>query len=337
VCEEAVRTFRPDRGDAGHRLDHVLLRQLNDRRDASRTQIQRWIRGGRVSVGGRVITRVAARVPAGAMVAVSLAPEPARPPHAGEAIPLSILYEDAHLLAVDKPSGMVAHPSFGHARGTLVNALLWLARDWPAGSRPGLVHRLDRHTSGVVLVSKTSTSHARLARALADRRVEKDYLAVVAGRVTRARGDIVLGVMRDPGDRRRMVASPVSGRPSVTRYVRIARSVGRRAGVSVLRCRLVTGRMHQIRVHLATAGWPIVGDAVYGPPSDWRIEDAAMQEAVRRFARQALHAWRVAFTHPVTGARVEIVAPLPDDIRHLLDVCGIELQRDRAVAGMVSR
>jgi 23S rRNA pseudouridine1911/1915/1917 synthase len=311
-------SFQADRGDAGRRLDHVLARHLADRPDASRTRIQQWIRGGEVSVNGRVVARVAARVPAGAEIATRLPPPPLKRRPEGEAIPLDILFEDDHLLAVNKPPGLVVHPSFGHASGTLFNALLWHARTWPGG-RPGLVHRLDRFTSGVLLVAKSPAVHAALARASASRRIEKQYLAVVVGHVPRARGEISLGLTRDPHHRRRVVASAHAGRPSLTRFERLARSTGSREGLTLLRCTLLTGRMHQIRVHLAASGWPIVGDLVYGPARVPTFQDAHLGTVVRTFGRQALHAARLAFLHPATGAATEIVAPAPADLAGLIE------------------
>jgi 23S rRNA pseudouridine1911/1915/1917 synthase len=310
-------TFHADRGDEGRRLDHVLARHLADRPDASRTRIQRWIRTGAVTVDGRTASRVAARVPLGAAVAVDLPLLPPKRRPEGEPIPLDILFEDDHLLAVNKPAGLIVHPSFGHASGTLMNALLWHARSWPDG-RPGLVHRLDKHTSGVLLVAKSPEVHQALTRASAARRIEKHYLAVVLGRVPRGRGEIALGLSTDPHDRRRVIASPHAGRPSLTRYERIARSRAGRPGLTLLRCTLVTGRMHQIRVHLAASGWPVVGDPVYGPTRVPAFDSARLTAIVRGFPRQALHAWRLAFAHPVNGASVEIVAPVPPDMAELI-------------------
>ncbi len=193
---------------------------------------------------------------------------------AAENVALDVLYEDEHLLALDKPAGMVVHPTYKHATGTVMNALLWRARGWPAGQRPSLAGRLDKDTSGIVLVAKTAAVHAALQRTLArtgrpaaDRTgSEKVYLAVVHGRVNVARGTIDLRLARDRGDRRRVVASDTVGAPSLTHFERLARTDGPDPGVSVLRCRLMTGRTHQIRVHLAARGWPIVGDPVYGEP-----------------------------------------------------------------------
>jgi 23S rRNA pseudouridine1911/1915/1917 synthase len=327
---DAVLMFRADRGDAGRRLDHVLGRHLADRPDASRTRIQRWIRSGEVTVDGLAVTRVAARVPADAELTVRLPRLPPKRRPEGEAIPLDILFEDDCLLAVNKPAGLIVHPSFGHATGKLMNALLWHARDWPQG-RPSLANRLDKHTSGVLLVAKSPEVHAALVRASAARRLDKQYLAVVVGRVPRAGGEISLGLSRDPHDRRRVIASPHAGRPSLTRYVRLARTTGARAGLSLLRCTLVTGRTHQIRVHLAASGWPIVGDPVYGPTRTPRFEDLGLTALVRGFTRQALHAWRLAFPHPVTGVATDIVAPVPRDMAELIAAALGSVQAHRLV------
>jgi 23S rRNA pseudouridine1911/1915/1917 synthase len=317
------RTFRADRGDAGQRIDHVLRRHLADRPDATRSRIQAWIRRGLVAVNGVRAGKVAHRIAMNDDVRVGLPVLAERRPHQPEAMPLAVLHEDDHLLVIDKPPGLVVHPSFGHASGTLMNALSWRARDWPDGRWPGIVHRLDKHTSGVLVVAKSKAAHVALARAMADRRVEKDYLAVVIGRPPRSAGEIALGLLRDPADRRRVIASAGSGRESVTRYIRLAVSRGTRAGLSLVRCRLVTGRMHQIRVHLAAVGCPIAGDPSYGPARPPRFADAGVEAAVRDLTRQALHAWRLAIDHPITGQRLEVVAPLPADIARLLLAAGL--------------
>ncbi len=185
---------------------------------------------------------------------------------AAEDVRLDLLYEDEHFLALDKPAGIVVHPSYRNTEGTVMNALLWHARGWPDSQRPSLVGRLDKLTSGVVIVAKTAAIHAALQRAMASSRSEKDYLAVVYGRVNVARGEIDLRLGRDRGDRRRVVGSATVGAPSLTRFERLARVAAPRAGLSLLRCRLETGRTHQIRVHLAARGWPLVGDPTYGEP-----------------------------------------------------------------------
>ena len=245
---------------------------------------------------------------------------------------LDVLHEDDHLLVLNKPAGVVVHPTYKHAGGTLMDALRWHARAWPAGRRPSLVGRLDKLTSGLLVVAKSPAVHAALQRELASNRSEKDYLAVVYGRVNAARGAIDLGLGFDGNDRRRMAHRPAPAFPARRR------SCGWRArgGLSLLRCQLVTGRRHQIRVHLAARGWPIVGDPVYltagahGKPRWSRIADEALADLVRTFPRQALHAWRIAFTHPVTGDRVALEAPVPGDILTLLSTAGLSLD-DKAL------
>jgi 23S rRNA pseudouridine1911/1915/1917 synthase len=186
------------------------------------------------------------------------------------------------------------------------------------------VGRLDKLTSGIVVVAKTAAVHAALQRTMASSHSEKDYLAVVYGRVNVARGEIDLRLGHDRGDRRRIVASANVGAPSLTRFERLARIAAPRAGLSLLRCRLATGRTHQIRVHLAARGWPLVGDAAYGEPRWSQILDAALAATLRVFPRQALHAWRVAFTHPVTYDRLRLEAPVPPDLGGLLAAVGLE-------------
>jgi 23S rRNA pseudouridine1911/1915/1917 synthase len=303
VVTPPPRILTADRGDAGRRLDLMLRRHLAKDEAASRTRVQAWIEGGRVAVNGSVVRRVASRTAFGDVVSVALPPAAGRREMAAENVALRILFEDEHLLAVDKPAGIVVHPTYRHTGGTLMNALLWRARAWPASQRPSIVGRLDKLTSGIVLAAKSAASHAALQRAMTSSDCEKDYLAVVHGRVNVARGAIDLRLGRDRGDRRRMVASRTIGAASVTRFERLARG----PATSLLRCRLETGRTHQIRVHLAARGWPIVGDRVYGTPA-----------AADAFPRQALHAWRLVFTHPITGERIRIEAPVPADLEELM-------------------
>jgi 23S rRNA pseudouridine1911/1915/1917 synthase len=202
-----------------------------------------------------------------------------------------ILFEDEWLLAVDKPAGLVVHPTYKNAAGTLLDSL----RARNGGTRLFVLGRLDKLTSGVVLLAKDPETYVRMQREWP--RVDKNYLAAVDGVVEPTRGEINLPLGPDPADRRRRIVRP-DGAPSVTRFERLASSA---AGMSLLRCRLVTGRRHQIRVHLAARGWPVVGDAVYG-------------RALDGFPRHALHARRLCFAHPVAGGAVRIEAPVPDDI-----------------------
>ncbi|MBW8867940.1 MAG: RluA family pseudouridine synthase [Acidobacteria bacterium] len=313
------RTLIADRGDAGVRLDRVLRRHLKDVPAATRTRVQAWIAGGCVTVNDRPVRRVAARAALGDRVSVTMPDAPPRRVMCGEDVALAVLYEDDHVVAVDKPAGLVVHPTFKHPAGTLMNALLGHARTWPAGQRPSIVGRLDKLTSGVVLAAKSGDVHAALQRAA----MQKIYLALVYGRVPAARGTIDLRLAVD-SDRRRVVASDDVGAASVTRFERIARVPAPRAGLSLLRCTLETGRRHQIRAHLQARGWPIVGDPVYGEPRWARVDDPLLAAALRAFPRQALHAAHLAFVHPITRSLITIDAPLAKDFAGLVEIAGLK-------------
>jgi 23S rRNA pseudouridine1911/1915/1917 synthase len=310
-----VRVFLADRGDAAHRLDRVLVRRLADIPGLSRTSLQGWIAEGRVRVNGAAATKPAERLALGDEVEVSLPPPPAvRPGPAAEELPLTVLYEDDWLLALSKPPGMVVHPAPGHRGGTLLNALLWYLKEAGGESRPGLVNRLDRGTSGVLLAAKGGDIHARLARALRAPTAAKEYLALVYGTPRHDKGRIEHALLRDSVDTKKMTTSRSEGRASVTLYEILATA----AGLTLLRCRLLTGRMHQIRVHCAAEGFPLVGDPLYGEPRWKGIRDLTLAAACRDFPRQALHAHRIALTHPVTREPLDVTAPLPDDLLGLL-------------------
>jgi 23S rRNA pseudouridine1911/1915/1917 synthase len=313
------RVLPTDRGDAGQRLDLVLRRHLAGVDGATRTRVQAWIEAGHVTVNGSAVRRAASRIASGDVVCVVLPASAPRAAVAAEAIRLDVLFEDEYLLALDKPAGAVAHPTYRHAKGTVLNALLWHARGWPATHRPSLVSRLDKLTSGIIVVAKTAAVHSALQRTLRD----KDYLAVVYGSVNVARGEISLRLGRDRSDRRKVVASVTTGAPSLTRFERLGRVAAPRAGLSLLRCRLGTGRTHQIRVHLAARGWPIVGDPAYGEPRWSQVVDPALAATLSAFPRQALHAWRVALTHPVTGERLALEEPVPGDLENLMRASGL--------------
>ena len=291
---------------------------------SSRTRIQRWIAEGRVRVAGRVPGKPSARVARGDAIDVALPPARPRSRPQPEPLDLAILHEDALTLVVDKPAGLVAHPAYRHTTGTLLNAVLW--RAGPEAWTPHLVHRLDKQTSGVLVVAKSADAHGALARAWRSRAFSKHYLAVVCGRPPRRRGEIRLKLDRDVLDRRRVVASTTRGRESLTRYEVVAASRGARAGLSLLCCELVTGRMHQLRVHLAAIGLPIVGDRVYGPARLPLSADARLTRTVQSFPRQALHAWRVHGPHPDGTTTLDVSAPLPQDIRALLAAAGIDAE-----------
>ena len=197
---------------------------------------------------------------------------------------------------------MVVHPTYKNVSDTVLDELQWRSRDWPPGARPSLVGRLDKMTSGIVIAAKDAAAHAAMQRSWPD--AEKEYLAVVHGDVAEPAGEIDLPLGSDPADRRRRIVR-AGGARCVTRFERIAYAP--ESGLSLLRCRLVTGRTHQIRVHLAARGWPIAGDAVYGDPL-----------ALPSFPRQALHAWRIALAHPKSGERLSIEAPVPADLHDFL-------------------
>jgi len=290
--------FTADRGDARLRLDQVLVRRVTEVSGMSRAQAQRWIADGLVSVDRAPAARASIHVREGAVVEVTLpASSRLREEPGPEPIPLDVLFEDDDLIAVNKPAGMVVHPSFRNATGTLLNGVLWRLRD-RKDVRPGLVSRLDKDTSGVVLVALSPGAHARIQRDSRAGRVTKQYLAVVCGAPRPPEGIIALPLRHDPADRRRIVTAE-DGAPSQTRY----RVVSSGDAYSLVQCELMTGRTHQIRVHLAARGWPIVGDRTYGAP-DPLID------------RQALHAWRVALPHRAGEHRV-IEAPLPADMQRL--------------------
>jgi len=323
------RLLTADRGDNGLRLDLVLRRHLMDLRSATRTRVQAWIEGGLVTVNGAPVRRVSTRAALGDVVSIAMPEEKPRAAMQAEDVRLEVLFEDEHLIAIDKPAGLVVHPTYKHAAKTLMNALMGHARAWPAPQRPSLVSRLDKLTSGVVIVAKDAAAHAALQRAMAMNDSEKDYLAIVYGRVNVARGEIDLRLAKDRGDRRKVVASVSVGAESLTRFERMGRVAAPRAGLSLLRCRLATGRTHQIRVHLAARGWPLVGDPVYGEARWSQIDDPLLAASLRDFPRQALHAWRVGFTHPVTRTRLTIEAPVPRDMQELLDATGLKVPRGR--------
>jgi 23S rRNA pseudouridine1911/1915/1917 synthase len=288
--------------------------------DISRTQIARLMKQGRVTLDGEP---AAPRDPARANATVRIELPPPEPTAlAPEEIALDIVYEDEHLLVVNKPAGMVVHPGAGNRRGTLVHALLahapTIANVGGAG-RPGIVHRLDKDTSGVLVVAKTQSAYLRLVEAIARREVNREYLALVWGEPRDRAGRIAEPVGRHPKDRKRMAVTP-KGRVAATNY-RVLQSFG---WASYLECRLETGRTHQIRVHLSHLGHPLLGDSTYGGGARraLNLSDSnrrLAREIVDTMPRQALHAARLAFSHPATGERLALEAPLPADFSAALD------------------
>jgi 23S rRNA pseudouridine1911/1915/1917 synthase len=293
----------------GSRLDNFLTALLPDQ---SRSHIQRLIKDGRVS-GPAATLRASTMVRTGQVYAIEVPAPTAATPEA-EPLPIRIIYQDEHLVVLDKPAGMVVHPGAGHSTGTLVNALLHHIKDLSGIGgelRPGIVHRLDRGTSGVMVVAKNDHAHQELSRQFADREVDKEYIALVWGLVQAGRRiDAAIG--RDPSQRQKMSTRARRARHAVTR-VTAARHF---KGVSLLKVAIATGRTHQIRVHLSAIGHPIVGDPTYG---GLHRRTPATLRAVQRLERPFLHAARLAFTHPVDGRRVEFDSPLPLDLQAIID------------------
>jgi 23S rRNA pseudouridine1911/1915/1917 synthase len=315
-----LRKFQVGQPSSGMRLDLFLASTCSD---LSRSRIQKLISEGAVLVGGATVKRSHV-VRAGEEVSVDV-PEPRKVAIEPEPIPLTVLYEDEHLLAIDKPAGLVVHPSPGHGSGTLVNALLHHVRDFQGIGgelRPGIIHRLDRATSGVLVVAKTDLAHASLSRQMKKRSMKKEYLALVAGIPRVRKGEVSFAIGRDPRDRKKMKAFRSPGElPSGAREARTLYEIEQEffaLGLTLLRCRLITGRTHQIRVHLAASGLPVVGDPVYGRPRLDRVKDAGLKKRLMEFPRQALHAERITFRHPATNELLEIAAPVPEDLRELL-------------------
>jgi len=284
-------------------------RWATDLSGLSRSHVQRLITEGRLTAGG---LPVKSNTIIGPGTELELRIPPPRPagPQAEPELPLAVIYEDDDLLIIDKPAGQVVHPAPGHDTGTLVNALLGRGAQLAPGGiagfqRPGIVHRLDRDTSGLLMVARTDAAQASLQAQLKARRVKKTYLALVHGSVAAAAGRIEAPIGRDPGRRTRMAVTP-NGRDSITGY----RVRERFAGWTLLELDLVTGRTHQIRVHLEAIGHPVAGDPIYGTGTSRRGPD--------RLTRLFLHSWRLELTSPTTGRLIRAEAPLPESLERVL-------------------
>jgi len=292
----AVREFTVPSQCAGLRLDQALARLMPEH---SRSRIKSWIDAGRVTLGG-IVPDAKRKLWGGERVVVAPLPDPQAAAFAPQAIPLAIVYEDDALLVVDKPAGLVVHPGSGNWDGTLANALLHHAPQLAQVARAGIVHRLDKDTSGLLVVAKTETVQTDLVRQLQARSVHREYLALAQGDVARG-GTIDAPIARHPVKRTSMAVA-ASGKPAITHY-----EIRERFGIcTLLACKLETGRTHQIRVHLAALGHPLVGDPAYGRRSGIA------------FNRQALHAWRLGLIHPVTRRPLHWESPLPADFAALL-------------------
>lgn len=310
-----MRSFQFEIGPQfdGRRVDQVLAELLPGE---SRSSIVRLIEEGHVSIDGQAAPRKSAAVATGSTIRVSI-PEPSPLELTPRDIPLSILYEDDAIVVIDKPAGLVVHPGAGHEDSTLVHALLHHIRDLSGIGgelRPGIVHRLDQDTTGVLVVAKSDTAHRALTSQWNSDAVEKEYLAVIYGTPKTAAGTIDKPIDRDPRDRKKMTVVQ-GGRPAVTNY-RVVESLRH---ASVVHCWLKTGRTHQIRVHLKSLGHPVVGDPLYSGPQ-WRgVPDKRLQRTFAEFSRQALHARRLKIPHPATGESMIFEAPMPADIAALIE------------------
>lgn len=310
--EQEALTFSVQEADAGSRLD-VYLAALID--GWSRARIQRLIEDGDVAVGGRA-AKPSYKLRAGDSVEVELT-EPPASIFAPENIPIEIIYEDEDLIVVNKPAGMVVHPGAGIASGTLANALAYHFQNLSArggAARPGIVHRLDKDTSGLIIVAKNEETHENLAEQFRAREVFKSYVALVHGRIEEDAGRIEQPLARDPRNRTRMTVVR-GGRHALSLY-RVRRRFER---FTLLDVEIKTGRTHQIRVHLRWLKHPVVGDEVYGDGRNKDVRDARVRALIARLGRQFLHAERLGFRHPRTGAPVSFTAPLPRELSEFLN------------------
>ena len=324
--------FDVDAAGAGERLDRFLGNAAARRRIAlSRTRLKALVEAGEVRVDGSVARDPSLRLAEGARIAFE-APPPEESPLTGEDLPLAVVYEDEHLIVIDKPAGLVVHPAPGHAAGTLVNALIRHCGASLSGiggvRRPGIVHRLDKDTSGLLVVAKTDAAHRGLADLFADHgrtgSLEREYLALVWGRFDAAGGKVAAPIRRDPRRREKMAvaADEERGRHAATHW-RLKEAFD---SASLVACRLETGRTHQIRVHLTSIGHPLLGDSVYGAgfkTKAARLGEAA-KEALVGLGRQALHAAVLGFEHPITGETLRFESRPPEDFYYLLNALRAE-------------
>ena len=292
--------------ESGERVDALLARHLEG---FSRSAVQRLIEGGAVLLGGKAVKKNTLSA-AGDRFFVTL-PELADIPLVPQDIPLDVVYEDGDVIVVNKPRGLVVHPAPGHPDGTLVNALLYHCGDTLSGiggeKRPGIVHRIDKDTSGLIIAAKNDAAHLALSAQLSDHSLCREYEAIVRGRLREDAGTIDAPIGRHPTDRKRMAVTQKASRNAVTHWEVIARY----GGYTHVRCRLETGRTHQIRVHMAYIGHPLLGDFTYGAPSP----DKGLEG-------QCLHARRLRFVHPTSGELVELETPLPDYFQEVLKRLG---------------
>ena len=333
-----LRTIEVTAEAKGQRLDQFLAQTLTAQGESvSRSRVQLLIDQGDVLVNG-LREKAALKLRGSERIDITGEPHPAPLKATAEEIPLDVIYEDADLAVVNKPAGMMVHAGSGQnedarSRGTLVNALLFRFKKLSATGgdlRPGIVHRLDKDTSGLIVVAKNDRTHAALAELFASRKIKKSYIALVQGTVERAKGTINASVGRDPMRRTRMTAKPLGdARTAVSHYEVVKRFANRFGKFTLVKVRIETGRTHQIRVHMASIGHPVVGDTLYGGSgqlTDQVVSQAATSKAARRKAeperlrlgRNFLHSARLEFAHPKTGKLLELEAPLPAELEEFL-------------------
>ncbi len=322
MSEATTYTVTVPQDKARHRLDRVLADALPA---LSRSRLKGLIESGGVTrrdgdAPPTPATGPATRVKAGEVYVVAVPPARPAVPQA-QAIPLSVVYEDADLIVIDKPVGLVVHPAAGHPDGTLVNALLAHCGDSLSGiggvTRPGIVHRLDKDTSGLMIAAKNDAAHRALARQLETRTLKRRYKALVWGRPSPRQGTIESAIGRNPANRKKMAVVKKGGKAALTRY-RVLGPAGTRA--SLIECRLSTGRTHQIRVHMADIGYPVIGDPLYGGGLARRLKGAPedIRQALAPFDHQALHAYLIGFRHPSSGGVLQFESKIPNDFSELI-------------------
>jgi 23S rRNA pseudouridine1911/1915/1917 synthase len=329
-----LRTIAVPPDAAGQRLDHFVATQLEG---VSRSRVQLLLDQGDVLVNGAQ-TKASLKLRGGEQIEITGEPHPAPLKATAEDIPLDVVYEDAHLAVINKPAGMMVHAGAGQSddarsRGTLVNALLHRFKKLSSTGgdlRPGIVHRLDKDTSGLIIVAKNDASHATLGEQFSSRQISKTYIALVQGNVERPKGTITAALSRDPLRRTRMTVRPAeNSRSAVSHYEVVKRFTNRFGKFTLVNVRIETGRTHQIRVHMASIGHPVVGDSLYGASgqlTDQVASQAAQSKAARRnseperlrLGRNFLHAARLEFAHPVTGKLLKLEAPLPLELQAFL-------------------
>jgi 23S rRNA pseudouridine1911/1915/1917 synthase len=313
-----IRTIdvRLDAGHAGWRLDRALAAAVPT---LSRERLKALIRSGAVDAGGKPVRDPSAKVRGEEALRVAV-PEPAPAHNEAQAIPLNIVFEDEHLLVVDKPAGLVVHPAAGNLDGTLVNALLHHCAGKLSGiggvARPGIVHRIDKDTSGLLVVAKTDVAHEGLAKQFAAHSIDRRYLAIVSGVPKAAEGTVDAPLARSATNRKKIaIVEGDRGKRAVTHWERLQVL----KGAALVECRLETGRTHQVRVHMASISHPLLGDPVYGRSG--KTHGKLLNEL--QFQRQALHAAELGFTHPVTKHRLSFTSPMPPDMQELLTELGV--------------